>query len=201
MVEQKDLSLIQNILEGDCQSEKVLYDKYKKIVTDFLNKKYPNNNYIEDDVSEILIKVFTALDSYKSDRSKFKSWVFTIAKNHMIDKSRSPDILTGTITIDNNDIGILNDGCTTTDTTYLMTSQDYTTTISNGFEHCDAVDHVLSQVNSSDGVFLCMKYGDGYNYDEIGSEFNITSNTVSNRVNYIKSKVRACNDGEIYFEE
>lgn len=200
MIEQVDLSLIQNILEGDSQSEKVLYDKYKKIVTDFLQRKYPNNNYLEDDVSEILIKVFAALDSYKSDRSKFKSWVFTIAKNHMIDKSRSPDILTGTITIDGSNIEFFNNGCTTTDTIYLMAG-DYTTTYSNSFENCDAVEHVLSQVDTCDGVFLCMKYGDGYNYDEIGNEFNITSNTVSNRVNYIKSKVKACNDGEIYFDE
>jgi DNA-directed RNA polymerase specialized sigma24 family protein len=35
-----------------------------------------------------------------------------------------------------------------------------------------------------------MKYVQGYDYCEIGQEFNISSNTASNRVNYIKTKLK-----------
>jgi len=35
-----------------------------------------------------------------------------------------------------------------------------------------------------------MKYVQGYGYNEIGQEFNLTSVTVSNKVNYIKSKLK-----------
>ena len=43
-----------------------------------------------------------------------------------------------------------------------------------------------------DFTLLDMKYNQGFTYDEIGQEFNLTSNTISNRVNYIKGKVRDC---------
>jgi DNA-directed RNA polymerase specialized sigma24 family protein len=35
-----------------------------------------------------------------------------------------------------------------------------------------------------------MKYVQGYNYCEIGKEFNTTSSTISNKVNYIKTKLK-----------
>lgn len=204
MIGQEDLSLIQNILQGDRESEELLYEKYHKIVYNYLKKKYPNNYYIDDDVSEILIKIFTTLDSYQSDRSKFRSWVFTIAKNYMIDKSRRNDVLTGSITIDNADVGVLTDGVTTGDTLILSDDANvtYTSTGENlTFENCDTINYVMNQFTSTDCALLDMKYSLGYNYDEIGVEFNMSSNTISNRVNYIKTKAKNCAVGDINLEE
>jgi DNA-directed RNA polymerase specialized sigma24 family protein len=38
-----------------------------------------------------------------------------------------------------------------------------------------------------------MKYLQGYDYNEIGKEFNVSSSTVSNKVNYIKTKLKKQN--------
>jgi DNA-directed RNA polymerase specialized sigma24 family protein len=43
-----------------------------------------------------------------------------------------------------------------------------------------------------------MKYVQGYDYNEIGKEFNLTSSTISNKVNYIKTKLKK--DKEIILE-
>jgi len=204
MIGQEDLSLIQSILQGDKESEEFLYEKYHKIVKDYLKRKYPNNHYIDDDVSEILIKIFTTLDSYQSDRSKFRSWVFTIAKNYMIDKSRRNDVLTGSITLDNVGVDVFSDGITTGDTLFLNDNMNttYTSTGENlSFETCDTVDYVMNQFTLTDCAFLNMKYSLGYNYSEIGTEFNISSNTVSNRVNYLKTKAKNNADGDINLDE
>ena len=40
-----------------------------------------------------------------------------------------------------------------------------------------------------------MKYIGGYSHCEIGKEFNLTSSTVSNRINYIKTKLKKKNAG------
>lgn len=195
----EDINLIQSILDGDEKSEKVLYNKYRKIVEDYLKSKYPNNSNIDDDVSEILIKIFMSLPSYNFKKSKFKSWVFTIAKNHMIDKSRTFDVLcntftlddvNGTITVNNNDEEYYSSSTTNLSPENINAS--YTTSYITDFENCDAVNHIFNQVESCDFTLLNMKYSEGYNYNEIGMEFNMTSNTISNRVNYVKSKIKNC---------
>lgn len=197
MIEQEDIGLIQNILDGDKRAEEKLYERYKKIIEDYLKSKYPNNQYLDDDVSEILIKIFTSLPSYDMGKSKFKSWVFTVAKNHMIDKSRTFDIFCGSLTLDGGGdaVTVSNSGEFTTSDAVNWNQDDQNIYYANGtydteFEMCDTINHISNQIESCDFTFLNMKYSEGYNYNEIGVEFNMTSNTISNRVNYVKSKLK-----------
>lgn len=198
---QEDIETINNILKGDEQSEKILYVKYKESVCNFLKKKYSKYNDIEDDVSEIMIKVFTKLNKFDSSKSMFSSWVFTIATNHMIDKWRSTTIsLTGSntncvysysSTPSTSDISF-----ETTNTSISDVSGSYTSSlycIDTEFENCSTINYLSEQLNPQDYTMLDMKYNQGYSYDEIGSEFNSSSVTISNKVNYIKSKLKKNN--------
>ena len=207
----EDIILIQNILEGDKKSEEILYEKYKKILIDYLRKKYPQNSECEDDVSEILIKVFFSLSNFDSNKSKFKTWVFSIAKNYMIDKSRcsnKPHLSDSTITINNTSDNFTLDNSTmfttSSDTTSYYVDNELTSFTSNNcdiinFENSVSVNYVSEQLSSCDFSFLNMHYVYGYSYCEIGSEFNLSSNTISNRVNYIKDKLKKNNNNEIIF--
>lgn len=201
---QRDTVLIQNILEGNLEAEEILYEKYKKIITDFLGKKYSLFNDVEDDVAEILIKVFMNISTYDVTKSKFKSWVFNIAKNHIIDKWRNNGTisLTGsntTCTISTED-ALLN-SCITTSTAMIGTCGTFTTfncCAGIEFENCSSINHISNQLSPQDFTLLDMKYVQGYNYTEIGSEFNVSSSTISNRVNYIKTKLKKNNSEIIY---
>ena len=190
-------------MEGNLEAEGILYEKYKKIITDFLGKKYSLFNDIEDDVAEILIKIFMNLSTYDKTKSRFKSWVFNIAKNHIIDKWRSNGTisLTGsntTCTISTED-ALLNN-CITTSTAMIGNCGTFTTTNCAGieFENCSSINHISNQITPQDFTLLDMKYVQGYNYTEIGSEFNVSSSTISNRVNYIKTKLKKDNPEIIY---
>jgi len=199
----EDTILIQNILKGDKKSEQELYNKYKNILTKFLKSKYPQNNECEDDVSEILIKIFTSLSKFNSQKSKFKTWVFTIANNYMIDKSRCKHVLKNS---DSNTFNISIDNITYTNSLSTITSyrnfdESYQslTTHDNNFNIIDnqtSINYVSNQLKACDFAFLNMHYGYGYSYCEIGNEFNISSDTVSNRVNYVKDKLKknSCNE-------
>jgi len=199
------MELIQNTLSGNPQAQEILYEKYKKSVRNFLKKKYSVCYDLDDDVAEIMIKVFMNLNSYDKTKSKFRSWVFSIAKNHMVDKWRNNAItLTGsntncvisysTNTIDISDNG--NGSYTTSNTAALLEGSSFT---SNGcsadyeFENCSSINMIVDQITPQDYTLLDMKYMQGYNYNEIGSEFNVSSNTISNRVNYIKTKLKKNN--------
>jgi len=202
----EDTILIQNILQGDKKAEQKLYEKYRPILINYIKSKYPQNLEYEDDVSEILIKVFVSLPKYKSKKSKFKSWVFTIAKNYMIDKLRC----TNKNNKYNINLSTINDNTNFQNSTTSLTFD--TTTITNtndsmeinatntiSFDNDVSVNYISSQLETCDFTFLNMHYGYGYSYCEIGNEFNISSNTVSNRVNYVKNKLKKDNINEIIY--
>jgi len=185
--------LIAHILDNDSEAQKIFYEKYRQILTDYISSKYPMNQDLEDDVSEILIKVFTNLYKYDVEKAIPKTWIFTITKNYMIDKSRCHNVLQGTIHIGANDSISLVNFDVSTDTTYFNPEEGnwhYTSSYVTDFENCDAISHVSNTLTACDFSFLDMKYNQGFNYAEIGSEFNLTSNTVSNRVNYLKGKLK-----------
>lgn len=208
-IEQEDIELIQNILNGNFQAQEILYNRYKKSLKKFLKSKYPVHNDIDDDISEILIKIFMNLESFDVKKSKFSSWVFSIAKNHMIDKWRN-----NTITISGNNISYSystnsNIADTNNFSTYITSSNSGTidnnlfiTTNCNtdyDFENCSSINFISKQLSAEDFTLLDMKYMQGYNYCEIGSEFNVSSSTISNRINYIKTKLKE-NNSEINFK-
>jgi len=203
------VELIQSILDGNPQAQEILYDKYKKSVKNFLISKYSLYYDIDDDVSEIMIKIFINLEKYDEIKSKFKSWVFSIAKNHVIDKWRTNTIAIGggtsynyTISMDSEEYS--NDGyITLSDTSGLIVNDGSSFTTSScdnlDFDNCSSINYITTQLTATDYTLLDMKYVQGYDYNEIGMEFNLTSTTISNRVNYIKTKLKK-NNPEIIYE-
>lgn len=195
-------------------AQKTLYEKYKKIVKEHIRAKYSNYLDIDDDVSEIMINVIMGLNTYDASKGKFKSWVLTIIKHHMIDKWRNKSI---TLTSFNNSVCVTtipahNWDCNWSETGTLTTSSNcdwspdsislngslnmgntsssYTICGVGEYDNCSSVNFISSQISPSDYALLDMKYVQGYNYCEIGKEFNLTSGTISNKVNYIKSKLK-----------
>jgi len=200
------MELIQNTLNGSPQAQEILYDKYKKSVRNFLKNKYSVYYDLDDDVAEIMIKVFIKLNTFDSTKSKFRSWVFSIAKNHMVDKWRNNTLsLTGgsnsncvfSYSTTGLEIGGDSTFLTTTSTAALDVGGTFTTSNTCSadfdFENCSSINFITDQITPQDYTLLDMKYVQGYNYNEIGSEFNVSSNTISNRVNYIKTKLKKNN--------
>lgn len=209
------MALIQSSLDGNQGAQTILYDKYKKIIKDYLRSKYFNYPDLDDDVSEVVIKVFMNLATFDPEKSKFKSWVISIAKNYMIDKWRSSQSQfsgIGTITVCSDPQYTFTVGyegqISSGDISYSAGDISFVTSnagangfsiVSNGtftacdgvnFENCSSINYISQQISAQDFTLLDMKYMQGYEYCEIGKEFNTTSNTVSNRVNYIKTKLK-----------
>lgn len=207
---QVDTELIQEILDGNARAQEILYEKYSKSVKNFLKEKYSIYYDLDDDVAEIMIKVFMKLETFDVKKSKFRSWVFSVAKNHMIDKWRSNIITltsgnsscTYSVSADTADIS--SSGFITSSNTTMPINVGNTFTVSNccagiEFENCNSINYISTQLSAIDFTLLDMKYVQGYDYNEIGKEFNVTSSTISNRVNYIKTKLKK-NNPEIIYE-
>ena len=205
-------------MNGNRQAEEQFFKKYQKIVKDFIRNKLPplkNADDLEDCVQMILIKIFESLKLYNPEKSSVKTWVLVIAKHFMIDTYRK-DLTSFTSTFNNCGISINNNGtqnltfngeltawATGGNTTLTSNAVNGTLSVSNNasftvsntveFENCDAINYISSQISPTDYGLLNMKYVQGYSHCEIGKEFNLTSSTVSNRINYIKSKLKKQN--------
>lgn len=197
--EQEDTILIQNILDGNQIAQKTLYEKYKRIVKNFIKIKYSIIYDLDDDVSEIMIKIFLNLKEFNQTKSKFKSWVFSITNNYMIDKWRCNTISLTSLDnslISSNDCIDLSDNYNEiirTNNIALVANCSYTLSNVVDFENCNSINYISNQLSPVDYTLLDMKYVQGYKYCEIGKEFNLSSDTISNRVNYIKTKLKKNN--------
>jgi len=192
-----DQELIYEIINNNNQkAQNILYDKYKTYITNYLRKKYNNYYDIEDDVSEILVKVFLNLNKYDKCKSSFNSWIFTIIKNHMIDKWRSNDISYNLTTnnsgnyVSSPSLNIKFNDDNNSFATHDITMENIKLNYNKDFENSNIISYLKSEMSISDSMLLDMKYIYGYNYTEIGKEMNLSSSTVSNRVNYVKGKLK-----------
>lgn len=184
----EDAQLITKVIDGCKKSEITLYNKYRKLIRNFINKTYPTNQDAEDDTSDILMKIIENLHTYDLNKTQFNTWVFAITKNHMIDKFKKnkPIYTSFNFFDDQNNTNYNNEYCVSY--TQPIYEPEYTATVD--FEVSDSLKYISTQIENVDFHMLKMKYSNGYNYTEISKEFNITSSTVSNRVNYIKSKIK-----------
>lgn len=190
----EDIELIQKTIDGDKCAEDKLYEKYSDYVRAYIIKNHSEYYGIEDDISEIMIKVFIRLATFDTNKSKFKSWVTTITKNYLIDKWRYNS---------NHTVSFSNINASY-DNTIDFNSEIYNYgSYSNSFNEIDfennnSISYISTQLTPQDYTLLDMKYLQGYDYNEIGSEFNVTSSTISNRVNYIKTKLKKNNTETIF---
>lgn len=81
---EEDNVLIQKFLNGDQNSLKVLIDKYTLPVYNF-SSRLAGVSYAPDITQEVFIKVWKNLKNFNNDKSQFKTWLFTIARNTTTD--------------------------------------------------------------------------------------------------------------------
>ena len=84
--EQEEL-LLQQVLEGDVDAFGELVLLYQKPIFNLTYRMLGQAQEAEDAAQEAFIRAFTNLEKYDPKRS-FKTWIFSIASNHCIDRLR-----------------------------------------------------------------------------------------------------------------
>ena len=176
MVDEKisENDVIKFAQKGDIKCQDILYDKYKKGLTKYIKDVYNPKDNVEDIVSDILIKVFLNLNKYNINKSDFKTWVFNIMKNHMVDlwRKKNPDIIYDDI---HNESVYLN-------STIINHENDYM--------DCAKSMMIENNINKSDFFLLEMKYIYGFSYLDMSYYSDMSASKLANKINYIKSKIK-----------
>lgn len=166
--------LIQNFNKGCVFCETELYDRTKDYIKKYLNKYYPHNNN-EDFVADIIIKIFNNINRFDDRRGKFSTWATEIIKNELCSKHRKKHPK-----IDYHG-----------DNEYLDNIQIICEPIfyyQNSILHQNLSDSI--SLTKEDYKLLELKYVYGYTFKEIGTMFNRRTTTISNRVHYLKTKIK-----------
>ena len=66
-----------------------LYEHYLPKVFRYISYQVGNMDLAEDLTSGVFEKTLTKLDSYRSDKASFSTWIFSIARNAVIDHHRT----------------------------------------------------------------------------------------------------------------
>ncbi len=82
-----DNELIRQYLDGDQIALEKLIERYMHSIYNYAYRMSGNKGDAEDVTQEIFLKVWKKIASYK-EQSSFKTWLFTIARNTLIDWSR-----------------------------------------------------------------------------------------------------------------
>jgi RNA polymerase sigma-70 factor, ECF subfamily len=83
-----DEELIRRIQSGDNDAFRALYDRYAPAVYRYIRFRVKSDADAEDIASDVFTRAWKALPKYKWKGVPFNSWLFRIAYNLIVDRSR-----------------------------------------------------------------------------------------------------------------
>ena len=85
----EEARLVEQAQAGDSQAFARLYDAYVERVSRYIYFRVAEERDMEDLVSQVFLKAWEKLDHYQPGRSPFIAWLYTIARNLVIDHYRT----------------------------------------------------------------------------------------------------------------
>ena len=98
-----DKDLVDEFLKGDNLALKELVNKYTNVLYGFVRRFGFSEDETVDVLQDIFIKVWKYAQKFDAEKSSFKTWLFTIARNTIYDALRKKKRETNIKFFDNND--------------------------------------------------------------------------------------------------
>lgn len=88
-MEQTEAQIISRFHQGETEAFGELYDLYSKQIFAFVVYRVNNRQAAEDLTSDIFMKALQAMPQFDEIKASFRTWVYTIARNRIIDYYRT----------------------------------------------------------------------------------------------------------------
>jgi len=144
-----ELRLIQKTKKGDSEAFGELYNKYIKKIYNFIYYKTYHQEIAEDLTSITFTKALERIESFNETQSNFSTWLYTIARNGVIDYFRTEKDL---LNID--------------DVWDLTNNDDFEVNIDNKIK-LESLREYLKNLNAEKREIIILKVWEGLNYQEI----------------------------------
>jgi RNA polymerase sigma-70 factor (ECF subfamily) len=90
---QNDSTLIQQLKNKDERALSLLYDKYSGAIYSVILKMIRDEGKAQNLLQDTFITVWDKAESYDTDKGRFYTWVYRIAKNKTLNVLRKTDVL------------------------------------------------------------------------------------------------------------
>ena len=77
----EDIRIIRRVIDGDVDSFRLLVRRYQKPIMSMINHIINDSHASEDVAQDVFLAAYKKLASFDSARSKFSTWLFTIARH------------------------------------------------------------------------------------------------------------------------
>ena len=88
---EEDRELVKRTLQGDKQAFEMILNKHQQPLLNYIGRMVGNRELALDFTQEVFIKTYTSLSTYQP-QFKFRTWLFKIASNYIIDFWRKKKI-------------------------------------------------------------------------------------------------------------
>lgn len=90
--ERTDHELVEAVQAGQVREFGELYDRWAQPIYQFLYFKTWHRETAEDLAAQVFLKAFEAIRQFDADKGQFKSWLYRIAHNSVIDYYRTKKV-------------------------------------------------------------------------------------------------------------
>lgn len=80
----EDSDIVKNVLNGDVDSFRILVERYQRPVLSMIRRLIWDSHRCEEIGQDVFVAAFQKLSTFDPARSRFSTWLFTIARNMSI---------------------------------------------------------------------------------------------------------------------
>lgn len=182
MIVKKDEELIKACAEGDHAAFDILFKKYARPLTFFINQILHNQNRAEDIFQDTFIKVLENAGKF-DDRYKFSTWIYRIALNLSINEIRKRQRENGRMYAQN----IHN---TYRDILDTIPNKKTPADILESKDRASRINDALNHLSVSKRTAFVLKFYHHLSYEEIANIMNCSIGTVKSRIHYAVEKIQ-----------
>lgn len=156
-------------------ANELIYKYYKEIYA-YIYKQTLNKELSMDLTQEIFINMLQSINNYDEGKAAFRTWLYKIATNKLMDYYRSKQYKNSNIVASIDDYD-------------LHDTEDFTITIENKQE-AETIINIVNRLDASSQIILRLKIFAQYTFSEISDVLNISESTVKTKYYSIIKKVK-----------
>ncbi|MBN1338980.1 MAG: sigma-70 family RNA polymerase sigma factor [Bacteroidales bacterium] len=176
MEKDKDIRYIRQVLAGRPGDYAFLVNRYKNMVFNISYRILRNNEDAEEAAQDVFLKAYQALSSF-SFNSKFSTWLYRIAYNTAISRTRK--FMPEKTELDDSLINRADDP-------QIVFDPDD----SDEKDQLILLEKALQNLEAGDNSLICMYYKDDLNIEEISKITGYSESNVKVRLFRIRKKIR-----------
>ena len=162
--------MIQDVRDGKTDSFRWIIERYQRPVFQMISNLVADSHAAEDIAQDVFVAVFQKLSTFDSMRSRFSTWIFTIARNKSINYLRKKR----PVSLDSQEIQV-------------SVNSDNSLEDSELFRQMDAA---LNQMPKAQKRAFVLAEFENLPYDRIAQIECVSIGTVKSRIHRAKKKLR-----------